>query len=183
MKFSYEDRILENTSEEIHHNALVRRVKGDKTGIGKAIQGLINDGSLNMRKEKNQKIYKRNDTISSEDAFNRLMKMEQWNYDQINNVIKKIPKLTTKTGRVSKRGKYIIRHLEYLTNRSMILVVRTNFQKNLGLISNKIAQRRIRIINEIMSENMENVTTKYKSEIKLVRELFQNHSKELKFKI
>lgn len=183
MKESYENRIFKNTGEEIHHNALVRRVKGDKTRIGKVIHELVKSGSLIMRKEKNQNIYKRNDRIPSDINFNYLMKSHQWNYDQVLEEIKKIPKLTTKKGKVSKRTKYLIWHTEQLTNNSMIVMVRTNYQKNLGLIPNRTAQRRIGIINEMMSNVMKKISTKYESEVELVRELFQNHSKELKFKI
>lgn len=183
MKESYENRIFANTGEEIHHNALARRVKGDKKRIGDVIHELVDSGYLIMRKEKNQNFYKRNDKIPSEVNFNYLMKSHQWNYDQISEEIKKIPKLTTKKGRVSKRAKYLIWHTEYLTNDSMTMIIRTNYQMNLGLIPNRTAQRRIGIINEMISEIMKEIKMKYENEMSLVRELFQNHSKEFKFKI
>jgi len=183
LKLSYEDRIFVNTSEWIHTNKLVTKVKGDKTAIIEAIHRLSEKGYLESKKEGNMIFYRRKDGIPSNESFLHLMKVEQWNYDQVLGEIKKIPKLTTKTGKISKRSKELVRHLEYLMDGSMILMVRTNYQKNLGLIPSKTAQRRIGIINEMMLKVMKRINTKYEKDLKLVQELFQNHNRELIFKI
>ncbi len=183
MKLSYEDRILSNTSGWIHTNKLVWKVKGDKSGIVKAIHRLSEKGYLESEKEGNMIFYRRKDSIPSNESFLRLMEIEQWNYNQVLEEIKKIPKLSTKTRKISKRSKELVRHLEYLMDNSMILMVRTNYQKNLGLIPQKTAQRRIGIINEMMLKVMTKINAKYEKDLKLVQELFQNHNRELVFKI
>jgi len=183
LKLSYEDRILASTNDWVHTNKLVWRVKGDKSGIVNAIHRLFKKGYLESKNEGNMIFYKRKDAIPSNESFLHLMKSEQWNYDQVLNEIKKIPKITTKTGKISKRAKELVRHLEYLMDDSMILMVRTNYQKNLELIPQKTAQRRIGIMNEMMLNVMKKINTKYEKDLKLVQELFQNHNRELIFKI
>ena len=183
MKLSYEDRILANTSDWIHTNKLVWRVKGDKSGIVKAIHTLAEKGYLVSKKEGNMIFYRRVDHVPSNASFQYLMEVEQWNYNQVLEAIKKIPKLTTKTGKISKRSKELVHHLEGLMDRSMIVMVRTNYQKNLELIPEKTAQKRIGIINEMMLEVMKKINTKYEKNLKLIQELFQNHNRELVFKI
>lgn len=183
MKLSYEDRILSETAEWIHTNDLVRRVKGDKTGIIDAIHRLTKEEYLETKKESNRIFYKRNDEISSNENFKRSLKVHQWNYDQLLKALEKIPQLSTKKGKLTIKSKPIIKHLEYLMDRDSILMVRVNYQKNLGIISKKMAYQRIEMINELVSQVMKKISVKYESEMKLVRELFQDHSKELKFKI
>jgi len=183
LKLSYEDKIFANTNEWIHHNELIRRVKGDKSGLSRTIRGLVENKSLDMRKEKNQKLYRRNDGIPSIHVFQGIVETEQWNYNQVLQAIKKMPKLTTKTGKISSRGKELLYHIELLMDRSMIVMIRTNYQKHLGLIPNKVAERMVRIMDKMMGDVMKEITTKYEKDIKLVQELFQNHNKNLIFKI
>ena len=182
MKQSYEDRILVNTGEWTHTNDIVRRVKGDKSGISKAIHDLTKKEYLESKKESNKILYKRNDEIS-DSSFRRSMKMHQWNYDQVLNVLEKVQQLSTKKGKLSSKAKLLLKHLEYLLDRNMILMVRIDYQKNLGLISRKIAQRRIGMINELISKVMKKINLKYENDSKLIQEFFQDHNKELKFKI
>lgn len=182
MKTSYEDRILTNTSQWIHTNDLVRCVKGDKSGIVKAIHDLRENEYLEFKKESNRIFYKRNDEVS-DSSFRRSMTMHQWNYDQVLDVLEKVPELSTKKGKLSKKAKLLLKHLEYLLDRNMILITRINYQTNLGLVSKKIAQQRIIMINGLISQVMKKITAKYEKDMKLVQGFFQDHNKELKFKI
>lgn len=182
MKKSYEDRILENTGEWIHTNDLVRRVKGDKTGIINTIQALVKDNSIDSKKEGNRILYKRND-LSTDYSFRRLMEVHQWNYDQVLNALEKVPRLSTKKGKLTSKAKSLLKHLEYLLDRSMILTGRINYQSTLGIISKQVAQQRITMENNITSKVMKKINTKYESDLKLIHEFFQDHNKELKFRI
>ena len=109
--------------------------------------------------------------------------MHQWNYDQVLDVLEKVPELSTKKGKLSKKAKLLLKHLEYLLDRNMILITRINYQTNLGLVSKKIAQQRIIMINGLISQVMKKITAKYEKDMKLVQGFFQDHNKELKFKI
>jgi hypothetical protein len=182
LKKSYEDRILENTGGWIHTNDLVRRVKGDKTGIIETIHGLINDKSIDSKKEGNKVLYKRND-LSTDYSFRRLMDVHQWNYDQVLNALEKVPNLSTKKGKLSSKAKSLLKHLEYLLDTSMILIGRINYQSTLGIISKQVAQQRIMMENKVTSQVMKKINTKYEKEQKLIQEFFQDHSKELRFRI
>jgi hypothetical protein len=182
LKKSYEDRILENTGNWIHTNDLVRHVRGDKTGIINTVKGLINDESLDSKKEGNRVLYKRND-LSTDYSFRRLMEVHQWNYDQVLNALEKVPKLSTKKGKLSSKAKSLLKHLEYLLDGSMILIGRINYQNTLGIISKQVAQQRIAMENQVTSQVMKKINTKYEKEQKLIQEFFQDHNKELRFKI
>jgi len=53
----------------------------------------------------------------------------------------------------------------------------------LGIISETRAKKRIKMYEDEMNEVMEKITTKYNKELKLIQEYFQDHNKELSFKI
>lgn len=182
LKLSYEDRILANTVEWTHTNNIVRSAKGDKSGIVKAIHDLTEKGYLDSKKESNRVLYKRNDE-ASDSSFRRSMKTHQWNYDQVLTVLDKTPQLSTKNGELSSKAKSLLKHLEYLLDRNMILIVRINYQKNLGLVSKKIAGQRITMVDELVSKVTEKINTKYEKEQKMIQNYFQDHNKEIRFKI
>ena len=182
MKKSYEDRILENTGDWVHTNDLVRRVKGDKSGIVKTIHELTNNESIGFKKEGNRIFYKRND-LSTDYSFRRLMDVHQWNYDQVLNALEKVPRLSTKKGKLSSKAKSLLGHLEYLLDGSMILIGRINYHSTLGIISKNLAQQRIVMERDVTSQVMKKINTKYEKEQELIQGFFQNHVKELKFKI
>jgi len=182
LKKSYDDRILENTGDWIHTNDLVRRVKGDKTGIIETIRRLIDEKVMDSKKEGNKILYIRKD-LSTDYAFRSLMRVHQWNYDQVLNALEKVPKLSTKKGKLSSKAKPLLKHLEYLLDGSMILIGRINYQSTLGIISKQVAQQRISMENEVTSQVMKKINIKYKKEQKLIHEFFQDHNKELRFRI
>ena len=182
MKLSYEDRIIANTGEWIHTNDLVRRVKGDKSGIVKTIHELTKNQSIGFKKEGNRIYYKRND-LSTNYSFRSQMRVHQWNYEQVLNALEKVPKLSTKKGKLSIKAKSLLSHLEYLLDGSIVLIGRINYQNTLGIISKQVASQRIMMENEITSHVMKKINTKYEKEQKLIQEFFQSHNKELKFRI
>ena len=182
MKKSYEDRILENTGDWVHTNDLVRRVKGDKSGIVKAIHELTENKSIGFKKEANKILYIRND-LSTDYSFRSLMRVHQWNYDQVLNALEEVPRLSTKKGKLSSKAKSLLKHLEYLLDGSMILIGRINYHSTLGIISKNLAQQRIVMERDVTSQVMKKINTKYEKEQELIQGFFQNHVKELKFKI
>lgn len=183
MRISLEDRILANTSEWRHTNDIVRLVKGDKKFIIKALHDLLENKSLESKKESNKVFYKRKDNIETNTEFLRTLKVEQQNYDWFLEELEKIPKLSTKTGKLSFNAIKHLKHLEHLIDWSSAWIARINYQKHIGITSKKIANQRMSMINESIEEVMKKINKKYEKDMKLVQEHFQNHNKELKFKI
>ena len=184
MKISYEDRIFNVTGEWIHGNAIVVKVKGDKTAIIRTLHNLTDMKYLETKKEGKMIFYRRKDMIESDESF----QFTHTNVTQKNNIyflegFKNISELSTKKNKLSPSAKKILQHLEWILDRNMILITRTSYQMNLGLISERIAQKRIKMVEDERDGFMKKITTKYNNDLKLMQEYFQNHNKELKFKI
>lgn len=168
----------------MHCNLIANKVKGDKTAILKKLQNLAEIGYLERKKDGNKICYKRNDIIESDEKF-------QWTFTNItqkNNSdflerIKNISKLSTKKNKLAPNAKIILHHIEYLQDQNNAQIIRTVYQMNLGLISERIAHKRIKILEDERSGFMKKITTKYNKDLKLIQEHFQNHIKELSFKI
>ena len=178
-----EDRILAITSEWRHTNDIVRLVRGDKKFIIKALHSLLENKALDSKKESNRVFYRRKDDVETNTEFLRTLKVNQQNYDWLLEALEKIPNLSTKTGKLSSNAEKHLKHLEHLMDWNSAWMARINYQKHIGLTSKKIANQRISMINESIEEVMKKINVKYEKDIKLVQEYFQNHNKELKFKI
>ena len=183
MRISLEDRILRITNEWRYTNDIVRLVKGDKSLIIKALHDLLDNKSLESKKESNRVFYKRKDDTETNTEFMRTFEVNQQNYDVFLKALEKVSKLSTKKCKLSSNAEGYLKHLEYLIDWNTILMARINYQKHLGIVSKKIANQRISMINDNIEEVMKKINTKYEKDIKLVQEYFQNHNKELKFKI
>ena len=184
MRISLEDRIFEHTGEWIYGNKIAKKVKGDKTAILNKLHNLAKIGYLETKKEGNKIFYKRKNIVESDEEF-------QWTFTNItqkNNSyflekIKKISKLATKKNKLAPSGKIILQHIEHLQDQNNSQIIRTIYQKNLGLISERIAHKRIKILEDERDRLMKKIREKYNKDLKTMQEYFQNHIKELKFKI
>lgn len=186
MRISIEDRILKITGEWIHTNAIVlhKDIRGDKTAIIRTLHKLAKSEDLETKKERNKILYKRRDTARSDEDFQyAFTNVTQRNNNEFLKAIKNIPELSTKKNKLSRRAKEILHHLESLLDLIMIVRIRMSFQMNLGIISEITAQKRIKMYEDEMNEVMEKITTKYNKDLKLIQEYFQDHNKELTFKI
>lgn len=183
MKISLEDRILAYTTEWRHTNDIARIVGGDKSVVLKKLHSMFENKSLESKKEGRKILYKRKDNTETNTEFLQTLKVNQRNYDWFLGALEKTPKLSTKKGKLSSKAKYYLKHLEHLMDWNLAWISRINYQKHIGIISKKIANQRILMINEIIEDVMNKINTKYEKDIKLVHEYFQNHNKELKFKI
>jgi hypothetical protein len=179
----YDDKILEHTSEWITTNALVRRVIGDKTGIIKGIKELKSLEYLESRKIGNTIQYRRKDGIQTNDNFNKIIKIKQMNQDIEFEAIEKITSLTTKSGKLSKKAKNLLEHIEDQIDMTYIVMTRVKYQEQLGIIQHRMAQKRIVQLESFISKIMNKINTKYSKDIKSIQEYFQNHSKEYRFKV
>lgn len=185
MRISYEDRIFNITKEWIHTNAIVlhKDIKGDKTAIIRTLHKLAKNEDLETKKEGNKIFYKRKDMTSDESFQYTFTNITQRNNNEFLEAIKNDLKLTTKKNKLSPRAKAILRHLEGLLDLIMIVRIRMYFQMNLGIISEITAKKRIKMYEDEMNEVMRKITAKYNKDLKLIREYFQDHNKELSFKI
>lgn len=183
MRISYADRILKITGEWIHTNEIVRQSRGNRTAVIKTLYKLVKSEDLETKKERNRIFYKRKDMTSDESFQYTFTNVTQRNNNEFLKAINNYSKLTTKKNKLSARAKAILRHLEELLDRIMIVRTRMFFQMNLGIISETRAKKRIKMYEDEMNEVMEKITTKYNKELKLIQEYFQDHNKELSFKI
>jgi hypothetical protein len=181
---SLEDRILGATSYWNHTNQIVRSFKGNKTSILKVLHDLVEIGYLETRRKGNRIYYIRNDRAETDEDFNYLItKIVKVNHESCLNDFKNIPKLTTKKNKITIKATNPLKYLEYLIDLNMVMIVRITYQKLLGLISEKKFKMRIKMIQNVTSNTMNEITTKYSTELKSIQEFFQNHSKNLVFKI
>ncbi len=179
----YDDKILEKTSEWIGTNALVLAIKGDKTGIIKAIHELESINYLESRKVSNSIQYRRKDSIETNSNFNNLIRVFQINQDIELEEIKKIPNLTTKSGKLSKRATDLLWHIEDQIDSAYKITIRLKYQEQLGIIPHRTAKKRVAQLESIISKIMQKINTEYPKNIKLIREYYQKRSKEFRFKI
>ena len=183
MTTHYDDKILENTSEWISTNELVRCVIGDKTGIINAIHELESMEYLESRKIRNTIEYRRKDTTGTNVAFNHLIRVFQMNQDIEFEEIKKLTSLTTKSGKLSKRAKDLLVHIESEVDSAYKIIIRLKYQEKLRLIPHRTTEKRVVQLESFITKIMKTINTKYQKDIKLIQEFFQNHSKQWRFKI
>jgi len=185
---NYDDKILEfvpsTWSEEvIRTNELIQKVGGNKTLILKAIKDLEANGYLESRKVKNTIEYKRKDMAQTETQFNLMFeKTFEWNQNIELDVIDKTVSITKGEGiKLTKKGKDLLDHIQDEVDRAYMVIVRLNYQVQLGILPNNIAQPRITRLENHIKKIMTSLQTNYPN--KAIKEYFQNHVKRLEFKI
>ena len=189
----YNDKILELTPTWISTNQLIEKMHGNKTLILENIKTLESDGYLVMKQEGNKKFYKRDDNGDSELGFLSIITMMEWNQ---NIELDKIKELTTISygiyvvnengyeqweNELTNDGKELLDHIQDQVDRAYMVMVRMNYQAKLRLITQKIADERTKRLQQHIDKTMTALTSKYDN--KLIKEYFQNHVKNLQFKI
>ena len=187
------DKILEFTPTWISTNELFLKVGGNKSAFLRKIKQSESDGYIDMKQEGNKKFYKRNDNGDSELGFQSIITMMEWNQ---NVELDKIKELNTISygiyvvnengheqweNELTNDGKELLDHIQDQVDRAYVVIVRMNYQAKLRLITQRTANERTERLQQHIDKIMTALTSKYDN--KLIKEYFQNHVKNLQFKI
>ena len=187
------DKILEFTPTWISTNELFLKVGGNKSAFLRKLKQAESDGYIDMKQEGNKKLYKRNDNGDSELGFQSIITMMEWNQ---NVELDKIKELNTISygiyvvnengheqweNELTNDGKELLDHIQDQVDRAYVVIVRMNYQAKLRLITQRTANERTERLQQHIDKIMTALTSKYDN--KLIKEYFQNHVKNLQFKI
>ena len=187
------DKILEFTPTWISTNELFLKVGGNKSAFLRKLKQAESDGYIDMKQEGNKKFYKRNDNGDSELGFQSIITMMEWNQ---NVELDKIKELNTISygiyvvnengheqweNELTNDGKELLDHIQDQVDRAYVVIVRMNYQAKLRLITQRTANERTERLQQHIDKIMTALTSKYDN--KLIKEYFQNHVKNLQFKI
>ena len=187
------DKILEFTPTWISTNELFLKVGGNKSAFLRKLKQAESDGYVDMKQEGNKKIHKRNDNGDSELGFQSIITMMEWNQ---NVELDKIKELNTISygiyvvnengheqweNELTNDGKELLDHIQDQVDRAYVVIVRMNYQAKLRLITQRTANERTERLQQYIDKIMTALTSKYDN--KLIKEYFQNHVKNLQFKI
>ena len=132
-----------------------------------------------MKQEGNKKFYKRNDNGDSELGFQSIITMMEWNQNVELDKIKELTTIGHKT--LTDEGKELLDHVQDEVDRAYMVIVRMNYQSKLKVITQRTANERTEILQEHIDKTMTALTSKFNND--LIKEYFQNHVKNLEFKI
>ena len=187
----HDTAILNSCGEWTHASEIIRRVvrhnrqtygkKGDRNSILVAIRNLADDDYLEYREVKNRHEYKRNDKADSQLKFSSIMKgfedIQKIQLDEINQ--NKIIFLSN--NRLAIDGEILLDSIQDEMEKAYTLIVRMNYQAQLDVISKRTANERSKRLQEHIDKTMKMLTRKYPAN--MIKEYFQNHVKNLQFKI
>ena len=173
------DKILEYTPTWISTNELFLNVGGKKAEFLRKLKQAESDGYIDMKQEGNKKFYKRNDNGDSELGFQSIITMMEWNQNVELDKIKELTTIGHKT--LTDEGKELLDHVQDQVDRAYMVIVRMNYQSNLKVISQRIANERTELLQQHIDKTMKALTNKFNND--LIKEYFQNHVKNLQFKI
>jgi hypothetical protein len=164
-------------------------VNVNKKHIFDNIDNLVSKGHLEEREIKNKTQYRRNDKGDSELGFLSLMEMNKANQKYEFNRIKELTTIGHKTitdeGEeeivFTDEGKELLDHVQDQVDRAYMVMIRMNYQSNLKVISQRIANERTELLQQHIDKIMKALTNKFNND--LIKEYFQNHVKHLEFKI
>ena len=189
----HDTAILNNCGEWTHASEIIRRVvqynrqtygkKGDRNSILVAIRNLADDDYyLEYREVKNRHEYKRNDKADSQLKFSSIMKgfedIQKMHLDEINQ--DKIIFLPDHT-RLTIDGEMLLDSIQDEMEKAYSLMVRMNYQAQLNVMTKRSANERSKKLQEHIDKTMKMLTRKYPAN--LIKEYFQNHIKNLQFKV
>ena len=183
---------MNNCGEWASASEIVRRVqaynkgisgkRGDRNSILEAIRNLADDDYLEFKKVKNRHEYMRNDKADSELKFLSIMQgfedIQKMQLDEINQ--DKIIFLPDHT-RLTIDGEMLLDSIQDEMERAYTLMVRMNYQAQLDVISKRDADERSKRLQEHIDKTMKMLKRKYPAN--MIKEYFQNHVKNLQFKI
>ena len=182
----YDDLILKNTSNWRASNDIVRKVGGDKSAITQACKKLVEIDYLETNPNKNKIMYRRKDTSQSEFNFINMIDIMESNQKTELNALNQFSTLLMKDGkRLRQKAVDVLGHINEEVNRAYMVKVRLEHQKKLSLISNNIAEDRIKRIDKHIQKTLNNIINKKMDNqtVKAIQNYFQNHNTKFEVKI
>ena len=186
MTIKYDDLILKNTSNWRATNDIVRKVGGDKSAIIQACKRLVETDHLEINPNKNKIMYRRKDTAQSE--YNFIIMMDRFEVNQKTelNALNQFSTLLMKDGkRLRQKSIDVLEHINEEVNRAYMVKVRLDYQKNLSLIPDYIAEERIKKLDKYIEKIRSTIMSKNKDSqtVKVIQDYLQNHTTKFEFKI
>ena len=182
----YDDLILKNTSNWRTTKDIVRKVGGDKSAIIQACKRLVETDHLETNPNKNKIMYRRKDTAQSEYNFIIMMDKFEANQKTELNALNQFSTLLMKDGkRLRQKSIDVLEHINEEVNRAYMVKVRLDYQKNLSLIPDHVAEERIKKLDKYIEKIRSAVMSKNKDSqtVKVIQDYFQNHTTKFEFKI
>jgi|TARA_B110000014_G_C20116142_1_gene589583 hypothetical protein len=182
----YDGKILEITSNWRYTNDIYRKVGGDKSAILQACKRLVEMDYLEVKPDSNKICYKRKDSAQSEFSFIKMLEIMEKNQKVEIHALKQFPNLLMKDGkRLRQKANDVLEHINEEVSRAYMVKTRLDYQKNLSIIPNDVAEKRIKQIDKYIEKIMTTVISKNKDKatIKAIQEYFQNHTTKFEFKI
>ena len=182
----YDDLILKNTSHWRATKDIVRKVGGDKSAIIQACKRLVETDHLETNPNKNKIMYRRKDTAQSE--YNFIIMMDRFEVNQKTelNALNQFSTLLMKDGkRLRQKSIDVLEHINEEVNRAYMVKVRLDYQKNLSLIPDHIAEERIKKLDKYIEKIRSAIMSKNKDSqtVKVIQDYLQNHTTKFEFKI
>lgn len=182
----YDDLILKNTSNWRTTKDIVRKVGGDKSAIIQACKRLVETDHLETNPNKNKVMYRRKDTAQSEYNFIIMMDRFEANQKTELNALNQFSTLLMKDGkRLRQKSIDVLEHINEEVNRAYMVKVRLDYQKNLSLIPEHVAEERIKKLDKYIEKIRSAVMSKNKDSqtVKVIQDYLQNHTTKFEFKI
>jgi len=182
----YDDLILKNTSNWRTTKDVARKVGGDKSAIIQACKRLVEIDHLETNPNKNKVMYRRKDTAQSEYNFIIMMDRFEANQKTELNALNQFSTLLMKDGkRLRQKSIDVLEHINEEVNRAYMVKVRLDYQKNLSLIPEHVAEERIKKLDKYIEKIRSAVMSKNKDSqtVKLIQDYLQNHTTKFEFKI
>jgi hypothetical protein len=182
----YDDLILKNTSNWRTTKDVARKVGGDKSAIIQACKRLVEIDHLETNPNKNKVMYRRKDTAQSEYNFIIMMDKFEANQKTELNALNQFSTLLMKDGkRLRQKSIDVLEHINEEVNRAYMVKVRLDYQKNLSLIPDHVAEERIKKLDKYIEKIRSAVMSKNKDiqTVKLIQDYLQNHTTKFEFKI
>ena len=182
----YDDLILKNTSNWRTTKDVARKVGGDKSAIIQACKRLVEIDHLETNPNKNKVMYRRKDTAQSEYNFIIMMNRFEANQKTELNALNQFSTLLMKDGkRLRQKSIDVLEHINEEVNRAYMVKVRLDYQKNLSLIPDHVAEERIKKLDKYIEKIRSAVMSKNKDiqTVKLIQDYLQNHTTKFEFKI
>lgn len=182
----YDDLILKNTSNWRTTKDIVRKVGGDKSAIIQACKRLVETDHLETNPNKNKIMYRRKDTAQSEYNFIIMMDRFEANQKTELNALNQFSTLLMKDGkRLRQKSIDVLEHINEEVNRAYMVKVRLDYQKNLSLIPDHVAEERIKKLDKYIEKIRSAVMSKNKDSqtVKVIQDYLQNHTTKFEFKI
>tara|TARA_Y100000389_G_C17269222_1_gene417061 strand:+ start:212 stop:772 length:561 start_codon:yes stop_codon:yes gene_type:complete len=186
LTIEYDDLILKNTSNWRATKDIVKRIGGDKTAIIQACKRLVEIDYLETNPNKNKIMYRRKNTVQSEFNFITMMNNFEVNQKKELNALNQFSTLLMKDGkRLRQKSIDVLEHINEEVNRAYMVKIELNYQKKELWIPQKVADERIKIIEEYIEKIRNSIIKKHKNiqTVKIIQKYFENNSTKCEFKI